>query len=216
MIRMNKVLDGHKYVANFLDAPVSVGMVYRLDDTQFLPALHFNDVYPEVDLSRWTSSGSKGLVKFLDSSDVSITIGGSATTNYGKTELELIIKHSKTAVGALQDVNVEALRYENVLSQLQDLWKKRGFDRYRREYVFVFEIARAASGTLIYSKSSNNKIVLKHKMDTPVSSAIDLASGAFEYVSNTKRTLEIIRQVVHTPLFKAFRFRRSWEPEVLG
>ena len=44
----------------------------------------------------------------------------------------------------------------------------------------------------------------------------ELASGNFEYVSNTKRTLEIIRTTRHRPLFKAFRLRSNWEPEILG
>jgi hypothetical protein len=216
MTRMNRVLAGHQYVANFLDAPVRLGMIYRMDDEQFLPAIHFNDAFPELDLRRFADVGSEGSIKFSQAKDVSIAFGASASTKLGKSEVRLSFKRSKSVAGVIQNAAIESLRYENVLPQLQELWTERGYAKFRREYVFVFEVVTAASGTVIYSQDAKNEVVLSHALGAPVTKLADLGSGQFEYVSNTKRTLEIIRAVAHKPLFKAFWLRGNWEPEVLG
>lgn len=215
-MKMNKVLPGYGYVANFLDAPVRIGMIYRMDDEQFLPAIHFNDAVPGVDLGRFVEAGSKASIKFSQAEDVSITFGASATTQLGKSEVKLGFKRSKSVAGVIADAAVEALRYENVMPQLQEIWAERGYTKFRREYVFVYEVVTAASGTVIYSEDAKNEVVLAHSLGQAVTKLADLGSGQFEYVSNTKRTLEIIRPVAHKPLFKAFWLRANGEPELLG
>jgi hypothetical protein len=216
MKRMNKVLAGHQYVANFIEAPVEIGTIYKMDDEQFIPAIHFNDAFPDIDLARWTKSGSPGVIKFSQSSDVTIKFGLSATTSAGASEVKLTFRRAKSVAGAIADARVESLRYLNILPQLKQLWTQHGFEKYRDEYVFVFEVVTAASGTIIYSHDRNNEVVLAHKLGAGVSKVVDLASGQFDYVSNTKRTLEIIRPTAHKPLFKAFWFRKDFEPEILG
>jgi hypothetical protein len=216
MQRMNKVLAGHKYIANFLDAPVRIGMIYRMDDDQFIPAIHFNDAFPDIDLAKWTDSSSKGSIKFSEAKDVSISFGAAATTSAGASEVKLRFNRAKSAAGAIADARIESLRFLPVLPQLKELWGQYGFEKYRDEYVFVFDVVTAASGTLIYSEDRKNEVVLSHKLGAGVSKVLDLASGQFEYVSNSKRTLEIIRPVAHKPLFKAFWFRKNFEPEILG
>lgn len=216
MALMNKVLLGHKYVANFLDAPVRIGMIYRMDDKQFIPALHFNDIYPDVNLGTWTDSGTKGLIKFDEAKEVTIVLGGSANSGIGTSEVKLTFKRKRSSAGVIRDAAVDALRYQNVLPQLKQIWTDRGFVNFRHDYIFVYEVVTAASGTLIYSEDSNNQVVLSHTLNKKVAKVADLGSGAFEYVSNTKRTIELIRQVAHKPLFKAFHFRKNWEPEILG
>jgi len=213
---MNKILNGHKYVANFLDAPVRVGMVYRMDDRQFIPAIHFNDAYPDIDLNRWTATGSPGEVKFNSAKEVSIAFGGSAAPDIGKTEVQLKFKRKHSVAGVLHDAVTEHLRYQNIIKQLKELWIENAFDKYRKDYLFVFDVVYAASGTLIFSEERNNDVVLRHVLGEEVKRLSDLGSGLFEYVSNSKRTLEIIRTVAHRPLFKAFYFRQNWQPEILG
>lgn len=212
----NKVLAGYKYVANFLDAPVRIGMIYRLDDKQFIPAISFNDVFPEIDLGRWTDTGTPGNIQFTQSKDVSIKFSADVPSQIGKSEVKMNFSKSNTVAGALKDAIVESVRYENILPQLKSIWTDRGFMKYRREYVFVYQIVTAASGTVIYSEESKNEVVLKHKLGEPLGGMAELASGNVEFVKNTKRTIEIIRQVAHKPLFGAFRFLKTWEPEILG
>lgn len=215
-MNFNKVLPGHKYVANFIDAPIRLGMIYQMDDEQFIPALHFNDAYPDIDLKKWINSGTPASIKFSNSKEVAITIGGSASSGLGKSEVKIGFRKSKTVAGVLKDAVVDQLSTGNILEDLKHIWLERGYDKFHEKYIFVFEVMTAASGTLIYSEDSKNEVLLKHKFDTPVTNFLELGSGEFEYVSNTKRTLEIIRNLAHKPLFKAFYFRKNWQPEILG
>jgi len=213
---MNKILAGHAYVANFLHAPVRLGMIYRMDDKQFIPALHFNDEYPGVDLSKWTDSGTKGLIKFSQEKDVTIQFGGSASSSIGKSQVKMVFKRRRSVAGVISEAAIDALRYQNVLPQLKELWTTRGYVKFLRYYIFVYDVVTAASGSIVYSEESNNEVVLEHILGDKVGAIADLGSGNFTYISNKKQTLEIIRAVAHKPLFKAFRFRKNWEPEILG
>lgn len=216
MIKMNKVLPGHKYIANFLDAPVRLGTVYKMDHKQFVYAMHFNDAYPDVDLSKWIEQGSPGDIKFTDSTKVSVMLGGKAQSKLGKTQVGLKIKKAKTVAGVLRDAVVQTIGIENVKEMLWNLWRDRGFDQFISDYIFVYDQVVAASGTLIYSEESNNEIVLTHTRDEKVTTEAMLGSGEFEYVSNSKPTLEIIRNVAHKPLFKAVRFKKNGQTVVVG
>lgn len=216
MNTMNKVLAGHKYVANFLDAPVRIGMIYRMDDKQFIPAMHISDDFPDVNVAKLVEAGSKGAVKFNEAQEVSITFGASATTNIGESEVKVTFKKKRSVAGVIADAVIETLPFQRVMAELKQIWTNRGFVNFLKHYVFVYDVVSAASGTLIYSEDSNNQVVLKHKLGEKVTKLADLGSGNFEYISNTKRTLEIIRPIAHKPLFKAFRFRSNWEPEHLG
>lgn len=216
MKTMNKVLMGHEYVANFLDAPVGIGMIYRMDDDQFIPAIHFNDDFPAVPLPPLIDSGTKGSIKFSESQDVAISFGGSASTGIGKSEVKLTFKKKRSVAGVIDDAAIDSLRYGKILPQLKSIWTARGYIKFLKDYIFVYQVVNAASGTLIYSEDSRNEVILKHTLAEGVTKLADLGSGNFEYVSNTKRTLEIIRNVAHKPLFKAFTFRKNWEPEHLG
>lgn len=213
---MNMILAGYKYVANFLDEPVRIGMIYQMDDKQFIPAMHFNDAFPNIDLAKWISSGAAASLKFSDQKQVSIVIGGSASTGIGKSEIKFSFKKSRSVAGVLKDAVADSLRTDNVKDNLKQIWIDRGYEKFKKKYIFVFGVVTAASGTLIYSEESKNEVILKHKFDKPISKFADLGSGEFEYVSNTKRTLEIIRETAHKPLFKAFQFRDNWQPEILG
>jgi len=215
-MKMNKILLGHKFVANFLDSPVQLGMIYRMDDKQFIPALHFNDSFSDMNLDKWTNSGTKGMIKFSESTNVNISFGGSASTSIGKSEVKIKFIKKHSVAGAIQDAIIRSIRYQPIIEQLKKIWTDNDFINFPKNYIFVFEIVTAASGTLIYSEEANNEVVLKHSLEGPVSKIADLGSGNFEYVSNSKRTLEIIRNVAHKPLFKAFYFRKNWQPEILG
>ena len=213
---MNKVLPGHQYIANFLDQPFVLGSIFRMDDEQSIHALDLTDRYPKLKLAALTSKGSRGTLTFASARDVTIGFGAAATTPSGQSEVRLKFKRARSIAGALNKASVASLRYDPLLERLQSLWTDRGFVKHRREYFFVFEIVTAASGTLIYSEESNNEVVLEHTLGEKVTKLADLGTGRFEYVSNSKRTLEIIRTASHKPLFKAFRFRANWEPEILG
>jgi len=208
MQRMNKVLSGEQYIANFLDEPIRIGTIFRMDDAQFVIALQFDQAFPDFRLAKYIDSGSAGTLKFSERRDVGIT--------FGAPEVSLKFKRARSAAGAFAGARVEAVSYLPVLPLLKKLWTDNGLVNYRREYFFVFQTVTAASGTFIYSEDRNNAVVLKHTLGEKVSKLADLASGTFEYVSNTKRTLEIIRTTRHRPLFKAFRLRSNWEPEILG
>lgn len=213
---MNKILQGHKYVANFIDEPVRLGMIYRMDDDQFIPVIHFSDAYPEIDLTTLIDSGSTGSIKFSVAEEVTISFGADASSRIGESEVKLKFNKSRSVAGVIQDAVVHSLRYGNLLSQLEQIWSDRGYVKHRDGYVFVFEVLAAASGTLIYSQDSKNEVVLKHTLGNPVTKLADLGSGNFERISSTKHTLEMIRNVAHKPLFKAFSFRKDWQPEILG
>ena len=148
MQTMNKVLGGHQYVANFLDAPVKLGMVFRMDDKQFIPAIHFNDAYPDIDLNKWCGAGTKGAIRFNEAKQVSITLGGAASTNLGKSEVQLSFQKSKSVAGVILDAAIDSLRYKNIMPQLKELWVAQGFVKFLNQYVFVFDVVTAASSTL--------------------------------------------------------------------
>ena len=215
-MNMNKILLGYKYIANFLDAPVRIGMIYQMDDEQFIPVMHFNDAYPNIDLAKWTDSGTKATIQFTEAKDVDISFGASASSSIGSSEVKLSFKKSKSAAGVIKDAAIDSLRTANVIEDLKKIWTDKGYIKFNKKYLFVFEVVTAASGTLIYSEESKNQVVLKHKFDKAIGKIADLGSGEFEYISNTKRTLEIIRNVAHKPLFKAFYFRSNWQPEIVG
>jgi hypothetical protein len=216
MQRMNKILTGEQYVANFLDEPIRVGTIFRMDDAQFVIAIHFDQAFPDIRLGKYIDTGSAGTLKFSEQKNVAIAFGASATTSAGQSEVSMKFKRARSAAGAFAGARVEAVSYMPILPQLKKLWTDNNLVRYRREYFFVFQTVTAASGTFIYSEDKNNEVVLKQATGEKVSKIADLASGNFEYVSNTKRTLEIIRTTRHRPLFKAFRLRADWEPEILG
>jgi hypothetical protein len=216
MQRMNKILMGEQYVANFLDEPIRVGTIFRMDDAQFVIALQLDQAFPAINLAKHIDRGSPGTLKFSEQRNVAIEFGASATTSAGQSEVSMKFKRARSAAGAFAGARVEAVSYMSILPELKKLWTDNGLVKYRREYFFVFQTVTAASGTFIYSEDRNNEVVLKHTLGEKVSKVADLASGNFEYVSNTKRTLEIIRTTRHRPLFKAFRLRSDWEPEVLG
>lgn len=216
MSHKNEVLVGYKYVANFSDQPLRVGSIFRMDDRESILALDLTADYPDLGIASRTSTGSQGSLKFSAQRDVSITFGGSVTGAPGESAVMLKFKRAKSVAGAFNEVYVDALRYDPLLDRLKAIWTDRGFMKYRREYFLVFEALTAASGTLIYSMEKSNEVVLQHTLGTPVTKVADLGSGKFEYVSNTRQTLEIIRTTAHRPLFRAFRFRSSWKPEILG
>jgi hypothetical protein len=215
-MKMNKILLGHKYVANFLDSPLKLGMIFRMDDKQFIPALHFNDEFPKIDLGTVSSSGTKGMIKFSEAKNVEISFGGNASTNIGKSEVKMKFLRKHSIAGVIRDATIENIRYQPILSQLKEIWTKHDFINYLKEFIFIFDIVSASSGTLIYSEESNNEIILAQKANESISKIADLGSGNFEYVSNSKRTLEIIRTESHKPLFKTFYFDKNWKPEILG
>jgi hypothetical protein len=209
---MNKVLSGKQYIANFLDEPIRIGTIFRMDDAQFVIALQFDQAFPDIRLAKYIETGSAGTLKFSERRDVTIAFGASS----GSSEVSLQFKRARSAAGAFAGARVAAVSYMSILPQLKKLWTDNGLVKYRREYFFVFQTITAASGTFIYSEERNNDVVLSHTLGDKVTKFADLASGNFEYVSNTKRTLEIIRTTRHRPLFKAFRLRSNWEPEILG
>ncbi|HOW24384.1 MAG TPA: hypothetical protein PK711_01830 [Bacteroidales bacterium] len=216
MIKMNKILLGHKFVGNFLDEPVAIGKIYKMDDRQFLPALQFSDVYPAIDLAKWTDSGSPGDLKFNVTSDVGFKFGGGASSSIGESKVEIEFLKRRKVAGYLRDATVQSLRYENIRGELKKLWQDKGYTKFLRDYIFIFEVVTAASGTLVYSSEGGTKVVLEHTLAGKVTKLADLGSGNFQLTANSERTLEIIRNTSHIPLFKAFRFRKNWEPEILG
>ena len=52
MQRMNKVLSGEQYIANFLDEPIRIGTIFRMDDAQFVIALQFDQAFPDIRTTR--------------------------------------------------------------------------------------------------------------------------------------------------------------------
>lgn len=213
---MNQVLAGQKFVANFLDSPVRIGMIYQMDDKQFIPVLHFNDQFPNINLNQWISAGSPAQLKFNNTKDVSINVGISLPTSIGNTGVQITFKKKRSVAGVINDGIEEALTFGNIANELKQIWTTRGFDKFNTKYIFVYGVLTAASGTLIYSEESGNEVVLKHKLNIPIGKIADLGSGEFEYVSNKKATLEIIRNTAHKPLFRAFYFRKNWQAEILG
>lgn len=211
-MKLNKVLPGYKYIANFMDEPVSLGMIYRMDERQFIPALHVNDAFPGIDLSALTNTGSPAVIKFSDAKNVEVTFGaGSAPA-----QVSFKFKRARSVVGAMQDASASTVSYVPIKKEIKQIWLDNGFDRFLQDYIFVFAVTTAASGTLLYSVERNNEVVLEQSEGAAVKKIADLASGKFTYISNRKQTLEIIRSVAHKPLFKAFRFDRQWQPQIVG
>lgn len=211
-MKLNKVLPGYEYIANFMDEPVRLGMIYRMDEKQFIPALHFNDAFPGINLNPLIDTGSPGLLKFSKAKDVTITFGAGSTP----AQVRLKFKRARSVIGAMQDATQSTLRSAPIMNEIKKIWVDNGYDKFRSDYVFVFAVTTAASGTLLYSVERNNEVVLEQSGGQPVNKIADLASGKFEYVSNSKQTLEIIRAVAHKPLFKAFYLDAKWRPQIAG
>lgn len=216
MIRMNKILLGHKFVGNFLDEPVAIGKIYKMDDRQFLPALQFSDVYPAIDITKWIDTGSPGDLKFNVTTDVDFKFGGSASGSIGESKVEIEFLKRRKVAGYLKDATVQSLRFENIRGDLKKIWEKNEYTKFLKDYIFIFEVVTAASGTLVYSSEGGTKVVLEHTLAEKVTRLADLGSGNFQLTASSSTTLEIIRNTMHIPLFKAFRFRKNWEPEILG
>jgi hypothetical protein len=212
-----KVVPGQSYVVNFDDSPVRIGHIYRMDENEPILALRFNDVFPGLSLAELTETGSQGDLKFTGKGGVDISFGveGSAG-DVGSAQVGFKFTKARTLVGALKDAAKSELAYGNIKTKLRQIWEEQGYDQYLDKYAFVFATVTAASGTLLFSLEKNNSVVLESKLKTPVKSLTALASGKFEYVTNTKRTFESIREVAHRPLFKAFTFNDKWEPQILG
>lgn len=211
---LNKVLPGQQYVANFMDEPLAVGKVYRMDDKQFIPALEPEDVFPGVTLN--IRSGSPGNITFNKGGEIKFSFGGSATSKIGKSQVSIEFRRRRTVAGAIKDAVVDQVAFLPLKKRLKDVWNEYGFSKYNDEYIFIYQVVTAASGTLVYSHEGSNTVVLEHTMGEGVTKVLDLASGKFAFESNKKATLEIIRPIAHKPLFKAFYFKKNWEPEILG
>lgn len=216
MIKMNKILMGHKFVGNFLDEPVAIGKIYKMDDRQFVPALIFNDLYPGINLGQWIDSGTPGDLKFNVATDVNFVFGGNATSSIGETKVEMEFKKRRKVAGYMKDARIQSLRFENIRGELKKIWQDKGYTKRLRDYIFIYEVVTVASGSLVYSSEGSTKVVLEHTLAEKVTRLADLGSGNFQMATSSGKTLEIIRNTTHIPLFKAFRFRKNWEPEVLG
>jgi hypothetical protein len=185
---LSRVLNGEQYVANFLDQPVSIGTVFRVDDGQAIIASHISDFDEGVNLRKYISSGAKGTLKFSESKDMSVRFGRSATTELGDSEVSLKFRRARPAAGALGDVFVDSLRFDPLLEVLQTRVLPRLRDGHGRlGHADLLRAEEQRGGPQAQARKQGDK---------------DRRPG--------------IRNVAHTPLFKAFRFKGNREPEVLG
>lgn len=192
--KVNQVFAGVKYIGNFLNRPLEIGDIVQWDDGQHLPMGNMSDLIPGFKWDGKLQTSSASFFKLTQESNVQVTLGGQGNADLGKAEVELSFGAKNSAFVALNDVTSTSIKLAMVEADMKALWAERKWDRpgKRNKFYVVSEVKRSESGTMIFSQERNNKVVLKAENNTPVTSLQALGSGKFEYVSNSKATLEVI------------------------
>jgi len=216
--RSQKVLSKVGLIGNFIERPLKVGDIVLNDDGQHLIWGNIEDVVDGFSLQGKIVESSKADLKYTTESDIKVTIGGTANATITEGEIELSFNSKNTAFVSLKQIKRSSLKLALIDNKLKEYWKQKGFDKAgnRDKYHFIAEIIDAESGTVIFSQDRGNKVVLKGKNNTPITSVACVGDGKIEFVSNSKSTLEIISETPIQPLYTAVKYRANGNFEIVG
>ncbi len=216
--KLNHIFAGVKFIGNFMNRPIELGQIVQWSDGQHLIMGNLADFVPGFTWTGKIEKSTSAFFKLTQESTVDVALGGQANAPVGKAEVELKFGAKNSAFVALNDVESTAIKLGLVQDDLNALWHERRWDRAnnRNKFFLVSEVMTAASGTVVYSAERKNTVVLKAENDAPVTSLKALGSGRFEYVSNTKSTLEIISPMAITPLYRAVSLRSNGLFDLVG
>lgn len=212
--KSQKILSGLNLIGNFIERPLKVGDIVLNDDGQHNLWGNIADLVPGFSLEGKLSVSNPVDVEYTSESGVSVDLSGAAAAG----ELTLNFGMKNSAFVSLKQVVRTTVPLGLVDAVLKQYWKEKNFDSLlnRKKYHFISEVLSAQSGTVIYSEDKDNKVKLKGKNNTPLSSLALTAEGNVEYVSTSKATLNIISATPINPLYSAVRFRGNGNFEVVG
>lgn len=214
--KSQRILSSLGYLGNFLNTGLKVGDIYQMDDKQFLLLANITELTPSLQLdAKKLQVGTKGSLKYTHESNIEVKFKGDASANLGKGEVELNFKRKNSAFVSLNDTVTTAVRMELIRDALTQVWKDKKYKNNGR-HIMVFQTVEASSGTVVYSQERNNKVVLAATTGESVTSVAKIGSGKFEFVTNSKATLESISTVKYTPLFKALFIKNNGNFEIVG
>lgn len=212
--KSQKILSGLNLIGNFIERPLKVGDIVLNDDGQHNLWGNIADLVPGFSMEGKFSVSNPVDVEYTSESGVGVDLSGAAASG----ELTLNFGMKNSAFVSLKQVVRTTVSLGLVDAVLKQYWKEKNFDSIlnRKKYHFICEVLSADSGTVIYSEDKDNKVKLKGKNNTPLSSLALAAEGNVEYVSTSKATLNIISATPINPLYSAVRFRGNGNFEVVG
>lgn len=203
--KSHKLFKGVGYYGNFMGSPVKIGDVFLVDGAEHIKLGNIEKLAKSISLKDAIESSTEANFKFTAGNEFQISFGANTDLKLGKGEVLIDFKSESSAFVSLNDSVIDVLSIGLIEDELKTFWDAKGYSKAgnRRRYIIISSIIRAASGTVIFSSEKNNKVVLKASTDEEIKSIKGLGSGKFEYVSNTKATLEIISPKSIQPMYRA-------------
>lgn len=215
--RSNRLFSGAGYYGNFMGMPVKIGDVFQVDQREHIKLGNIEKLTSTISLAGAIEEGTEANFKLTAGREFGISFGANAELKLGKGEVLLDFKSNSSAFVSLSDAKTKVLSIGLIEDKLKEYWEKKGYNTgaKRRSYIIISSVIEAASGTVIFSEEKNNKVVLKASTDEEVKSIKAMGSGKFEYVSNTKATLEIISPKHIQPLYRALWIRANGKFDIV-
>lgn len=214
--RSNHLFAGSGYYGNFLRIPIKIGDVFQLSNGG--PVKKGNiEKLAGISLKEAVESSTEANFKLTTGKELAVSFGANAALKLGKGEVLLEFKRSNSAFVSLNDAKTQVLLVGIIEDALKEYWNKKGYNTgaNRRSFIIISSVIECASGTVIFSQEKNNKVVLKASTDTEVKSIKAMGSGQFEYVSNSKATIEMISAKTMQPLYSGLWIRANGKFEVI-
>ena len=215
--RSHRLLANVGFYGNFLMSPVKIGDVFQIDQQEHIKLGNIERLTSGITIEGNTDKSTEANFKFTSGREFEINFGANAEMKLGKGEVQINFKSNNSAFVSLTDATTEVLSVGIIEDKLKEYWNKKGYDQAgnRRKFIIISSIISAASGTVIFSQEKNNKVVLKASTDEEVKSIKAMGSGNFEYVSNSKATLEIISPKSIQPLYRALWIRENGKFDIV-
>ena len=206
------------YYGNFISSPVKIGDIFQIDGREHIKLGNIEKLNSDISLKDTIEESTEANFKFTSGKEFEISFGVNAELKLGKGEVQIDFKSNNSAFVSLNDAKIQVLSIGMIEDNLKHYWDKKEYSkpRNRRKYIIVSSIIEAGSGTVIFSEEKNNKVVMKATTNEEIKSIKAMGSGNFEYVSNTKATLEIISPKVIQPLYRALWIRANGRFDIVS
>jgi hypothetical protein len=114
------------------------------------------------------------------SSEASTTLMLGAETDK-LSDIEATIKFSSknNAVVIIRNGITTDLFYNDLATDLEKLWNRRGYMKNAKNFFLVTSVIRSNRAKVFYSKQNNTSIRLKHKNNIPIAENLDLLNAEF-------------------------------------
>lgn len=214
--KSNRLLAGSGYFGNFLRTPISIGDILQIGNRGHIKKGNIEKL-AGISLKEAVETSTEANFKFTTGKEVLISFGANADLKLGKGEVLLEFKRNNSAFVSLSEARTQVLSVGIIEDALKEFWEKKGYNTgaSRRSFIIVSSVIECASGTTIFSEEKNNKVVLKASTNEEVKSIKAMGSGKFEYVSNTKATMEMISTKPMQPLYSALWIRANGKFEIV-